>query len=284
MKPDEILDAMEHIDAELIEAAGQAPRRSSMPGVIAALAAMLVLVIGIAFLMGKSPNGPLQIGIGPHRATSSTQHVHASGRCPCGWSPFPTFAPTTNPTQPPYSSGPSHSSPSNFCFERLYQLKQMLAIAKTQPDELINYVHSENIGYWSGFYPTSDDVALLEAWLQSTPVPCRNDHSDTMLCIYYHPARFYDKDRLEIFYDIDGIRYCFMICDSPAWNPDGEEVTTVQIGSISAEMREGSYGNSRRLMAHFYVNDVVISMWVNTTDPSKVDLSGFYLSIILAIE
>ena len=106
MKPDEILDAMEHIDAELIEAAGQAPRRSSMPGVIAALAAMLVLVIGIAFLMGKSPNGPLQIGIGPHRATSSTQHVHASGRCPCGWSPFTSASctrPTTSHTASDYS-------------------------------------------------------------------------------------------------------------------------------------------------------------------------------------
>ena len=104
------------------------------------------------------------------------------------------------------------------------------------------------------------------------------------MSVDYYPKRFYDKDRLEFLYDINGIRYCFMVCDSPAWNSDGDVIATVQIDSISADLREGSYGNTKGLMAHFYVNDVVISMWVNTTDPSKVDLSGFFLSNIFAIE
>lgn len=279
MKPDEILDAMEHIDAELIEAAGQAPRRSSMPGVIAALAAMLVLLISVAFALGNSSDGPVQMG---------SQPTHGSNRFPFPSSGTSGLRPSVNysshPSTRPTISPPQSSSPSNFHFDSIAQLKQMLTIAKEQPDALIGYVHSENIGYWDNYYPTQSDVALLEKWLQSIVVPCRRDHKDTLDSIYYHPERFYDKDRLEFFYDVNGIRYCFMICDSPAWNPDGEEVTTVQIGSYTAEMREGSYGNSRRQMAHFYVNDVVISMWVNTTDPSKVDLSGFYLSMILGIE
>jgi hypothetical protein len=273
MKPEEILNAMEHIDADLIEAAdGPVKKRNSMVSSVAALAAMLVLVISIAFALGDYSGGPVQMGSRP-----GTSHLEHSSNCSCR--PRPSTVSTS-----PYFSGPSNASPSNFRFERLSQLKQMLAIAKEQPDELINYVHSENIGYWDGYYPTQSDVALLEAWLQSTAVPCRNDHSSTLSSIYYHPKKFYDNDIWEFFYNIDGIRYCFLVSDSPAWNPDGEEVTIVQIGSFSAEMRVGSYGSSRRLMAHFYVNDVVISMWVNTTDPSKVDLSGFFLSNIFAIE
>ena len=104
------------------------------------------------------------------------------------------------------------------------------------------------------------------------------------MSVHYYSKRCYEKDRLEFFYDINGIRYCFVVSDSPAWNPNGNVVTTVQIGSISADLREGSYGNTKGLMAHFYVNDVVISMWVDTTDPSEVDLSGFFLSTIFAIE
>jgi hypothetical protein len=75
-----------------------------------------------------------------------------------------------------------------------------------------------------------------------------------------------------------------VVCDSPAWNSDGDVVATVQIGSISADLREVNYGNTKGLMAHFYVNDVVISMWIDTTDPSEVDLCGFFLSNIFAIE
>ena len=278
MKGEELLNAIAHIDADLIEAADEpVKKRNSMSNLVAALAAMLVLLISVALALGKDPGGPVQMG---SHATSSTQHVHVSGNCPCGWSSFPS----TSGTQPLYSSAPDNASPSNFRFDRLSQLYQMFVVAKEQPDELIEYVHSENIGHWGEYYPTRDDVALLENWLQTIPVPCRSDHEDSLISIYYHPERFYDKDRLEFFYVVNGIRYCFMVCDSPAWNPDGEDRTIVQIGSITAEMREGSYGSSRRLMAHFYVNDVVISMWVDTTDPSEVDLSGFFLSTIFAIE
>ena len=85
MKSDELLNAMEHIDAELIEAANKVPKRNSLTGMIAALAAMLVLLIGISMVLW--PNTPVHMGSYP---TASTAHVHVSGNCPCGWSPFPT--------------------------------------------------------------------------------------------------------------------------------------------------------------------------------------------------
>lgn len=177
--------------------------------------------------------------------------------------------------------------PYNFHFDSIAQLQQTIAIAKDRPIDFEDFVEIENICYWrpvwEPYYPNKD-VRLLEKWLQSTVVPCRKDHEDTLMSVHYYPKRFYDKDRLEFFYDINGIRYCFVVCDSPAWNPEGDVVATVQIGSITAEMREGSYGNTKGLMAHFYVNDVVISMWVDTTDPSEVDLSDFFLGTIFAIE
>jgi len=177
--------------------------------------------------------------------------------------------------------------PYDFHFDSIAQLKQTIAIAKDRPNDFGYFVESENICYWRPVWEPNfpnQDVRLLEKWLQTNIVPCRKDHEDTLMSVDYYPKRFYDKDRLEFFYDINGIRYCFMVCDSPAWNSDGDVIATVQIGSISADLREGSYGNTKGLMAHFYVNDVVISMWIDTTDPSEVDLSGFFLSNIFAIE
>ena len=180
-----------------------------------------------------------------------------------------------------------YEHPYNFHFDSIAQLQQTIAIAKDRPIDFEDFVEIENICYWrpvwEPYYPYKD-VRLLEKWLQSTVVPCRKDHEDTLMSVYYYPKRFYEKDRLEFLYDINGIRYCFVVCDSPVWNPEGDVVATVQIGSFSANLQEGSYGNTKGLMAHFYVNDVVISMWVDTTDPSEVDLSGFFLSTIFAIE
>ena len=51
MKPDEILDAMEHIDRDLIEAADRPVKRHRKPYWVAALAAMLVLGICIGAFM-----------------------------------------------------------------------------------------------------------------------------------------------------------------------------------------------------------------------------------------
>ena len=177
--------------------------------------------------------------------------------------------------------------PYNFHFDSIAQLKQTIAIAKDLPNDFGDFVLIENICYWHPVWEPSypnQDVRLLEKWLQTTVVPCRKDHEDTLMSVHYYSKRCYEKDRLEFLYDINGIRYCFVVSDSPAWNPEGDVVTTVQIGSISADLREGSYGNTTGLMAHFYVNDVVISMWIDTTDPSEVDLSGFFLSTIFAIE
>ena len=66
MKGEELLNAIEHIDADLIEAAdGPVKRRYSIVGLVAALAAMLVLTIGIGLYLVFSPAPPVVQGTQP---------------------------------------------------------------------------------------------------------------------------------------------------------------------------------------------------------------------------
>ena len=63
MTGDELLNAMEHIDAELIEAADLMPRKPNpLPYLVASLAAMAVLLIGIAFSLYEKSSGLWQMG------------------------------------------------------------------------------------------------------------------------------------------------------------------------------------------------------------------------------
>ena len=41
------------------------------------------------------------------------------------------------------------------------------------------------------------------------------------------------------------------------------------------------FGNGRRLFGNCFVGDTVLRIWINTTDVSKVDFSGFYLGDLL---
>ena len=94
MKGEELLNAIEHIDADLIDAADvPVKKRNSMVGLVAALAAMLVLVISIAFMLGEYPGGPVQIG---------SQPGHSSGTPPFSSNDPSTVLPSWShpPTQP----------------------------------------------------------------------------------------------------------------------------------------------------------------------------------------
>lgn len=77
MTGDELLNAMEHIDAELIEAADLMPRKPNpLPYLVASLAAMAVLLIGIAFSLYEKSSGLWQMGSLPNLgATSGTDHI-----------------------------------------------------------------------------------------------------------------------------------------------------------------------------------------------------------------
>ena len=255
MTGDEMLDALEHIDPDLIESADMPFQKRRKPYWVAAVAAVLILAIGMGAIFGGNgipgtTTGPIQIDSHPKN-------------------------PTNNPP------GPDASSPSNFCFESIDQLLGLVDAAKKSQDALDHYIRTTNIGHWDFDYPLQSDIQLLVDLLNKIPIPCRNDHNITLNSIYYHPARFYDSDMLEVFYDINGIRYCFLASQKAAWKADGADVTIVTIGNVSGEMREGSYGSSRRMIAHFYMDDYVVSMWATTTNPNEVDLSGFSFGNLL---
>ena len=123
MKGDELLNAIEHIDADLIEAADRPVKnRNSMISLVAAFAAVLVLLIGVAFALGDYPGGPVQMGSQPSHSTgtppfssnfpssilpswshSSTKPSteHSSTTSPTVPSTYPQNPPPTPPPLPP---------------------------------------------------------------------------------------------------------------------------------------------------------------------------------------
>lgn len=246
---DLLKDALNEIDDQYIAEAAQPQKRARKPYWYAAIAALLALAIGLGAIFGSNgipgaTTGPIQIGTNP--TNGSKPHI-----------------------------GPSPSTPASLCFDSLAQLQGLLDAAKKSQAALDAYWNAENIGHFEISYPTQSDVQILSDLLNQLSLPRRADQASTFVCLYYYPARFYGKASLELFYDVSSVRYCFLASDKVAWTADGENATTVTIDDVSSELREGSYGSSRRLFAHFYVEDWVISMWAYTTDPSEVDLSGF---------
>ena len=287
---DILQDALNEIDDKYIAEAAAPQKRSRKPYWFAAVAALLVLAVGIGSIFGGNgipgtTTGPIQLGSHPTAAptqpTIAPTDTFPSPTIPSTFPSLPETTPTTPSQLPPSPPGPDSSSPSNFHFNSIAQLVGLVDAANESQDALDDYITVTNIGHWDFDYPLQSDIQLLVDLLNNTPLPCRNDHTATLYAIYYHPDRFYDSNKLEVFYNINGIRYCFLATKNAAWTADGEEVFTVTIGNVSGEMREGSYGSSRRMIAHFYMDDYVVSMWATTTDPNEVDLSGFYFGNLL---
>ena len=92
---DTLKDALNEIDDTYIAEAAEPYRRSSIVGLVAALAAMLVLVISIAFMLGEYPGGPVQMGSQP-----GTSGFYPSSGTSSGPHIDPSSAPTTPPTLP----------------------------------------------------------------------------------------------------------------------------------------------------------------------------------------
>lgn len=244
MKGEKILDAMEHIDADLIEAA-DAPvtNKHTRPYRFAAMAAVLSLTIGIGIFAGRN-----------HIPTGSTEPIQIG----------------SNPTTE-HPDGPQMAVPANINFQSVAQLEALFAAA-AESQQALDLFLLENIAYYGTNFSTQEDILKFKSLLNTSFLPCRSDYDNTNFRLYYYPRNGW----LEIFYDVNGIRYCFISLPDAAWDPDGTEVTPVTLDGIIAELREGSYLNSRRLFATFYVDRQVISMWAYTTNPDEVDLSGFY--------
>ena len=101
MTGDELLNAMEHIDAELIEAAdGPVKKRHSLGSLVAALAAMLALAFLLGIALGDRHSDPLLDHSDPTNSTCSCRPTPT-------WAPLRPTAPPQPPTTPPTAPKPS---------------------------------------------------------------------------------------------------------------------------------------------------------------------------------
>ena len=175
----------------------------------------------------------------------------------------------TGPNQNP-TNGPSYSAPSNIRFDSIAQIQELFDASAKDQTELTRFLET-NITYYGTDFSTQADIEEFRAFLNTALLPCRDVYENDSFTLYYYPGY-----GLEFFCDVDGIRYCFCVRPYAAWNPDGDEATVVTLDGVSAELREGSYGDSRRLFATFYMGEQVISMCANTTNPDEVNLSDFY--------
>ena len=73
--------------------------------------------------------------------------------------------------------------------------------------------------------------------------------------------------------------FCMDAASAPAL--EGEIVGTASIDGHRFDLYEMEFGSSMRLFGNCFVGDTVLRIWVNTTDVSKVDFSGFYLGDLL---
>ena len=104
---DTLKDALNEIDDTYIAEAAEPYRRNSMVGLVAALAAMLVLLISVAFALGKDPGGPVQMGSQPGSSIFLPSNVIPS---------CPSSAPT-EPTKPGQLFQPSKIPMADFTDE-----------------------------------------------------------------------------------------------------------------------------------------------------------------------
>lgn len=188
------------------------------------------------------------------------------------------FGRSSNGTTPndPHTPPIQAAQPRNLRFDSINQLQELVALADEDQETLDDWFSGNGYYFDARFY-TPERIQEFRTLLSSLELPCREDYDGTFDAMYYYP----DRGLIEIFYDVDGIRYWFLCNSSSSWRPDGIRATPVTLDGASAKLREGSYGDSRRLFATFCVNEQEIAMCAFTTDPDKVDLTGFYWGNIL---
>ena len=191
--------------------------------------------------------------------------------------PQPSPTDPYDPTKPPQPLTP----PMHNHFDTADELLALFYATQGSEEDYRAYTDSLNItGEINHPFATQTRGQEWIACLQSTPLPCHEDADDTFHALY-HYTRGGDL-YFELFYDIDGLRYNLFCLDAAsARKLDGPIVGTVTLAGHSFDLYEMEYGSSTRLLGNCFVGDYVYCIWVNTTDVSKVDFSGFYLGNLL---
>ena len=172
--------------------------------------------------------------------------------------------------------GPSPMQPTNLRFDSIAQLRELLDLADDGQEALDDWFLENGFFFDTQLY-TPEKLRKFHELLNTTILPCRDDYDDHYFTLYYYQK----EGNLELFCDVNGIRYCFMSSTSAARAPDGAKTTAITLDGVTGELWEDDFGSERRLFAIFQVDGRTIRMWADTTDPNRVDLSGFFWGNIL---
>ena len=189
----------------------------------------------------------------------------------------PTPTDPYEPTKPPQPLTP----PMHNHFNTPDELLALLHAAQGSEEDYRVYTDSLNItGEINHPLSTQEGGKKLIAWLRSTTLPCHQDGDETFHALYYYTRG--DSIVFELFYDIDGLRYNLFCLDAAsAPELEGDPVGTATLDGHSFDLHEMKFGNGTRLFGNCFVGDTVLRIWIDTTDVSKVDFSGFYLGDLL---
>ena len=180
------------------------------------------------------------------------------------------------PNEPPQSVQPPYNH-----FDSTQELLALYHATQGSEEEYAAYFESLNLySDTTHFLSTLGGGKEFITWLRSMPLPYRDDAAQSFVSLYYYTAG--KIKGIEQFYDVNGIRYNLFCMDAQsAPSLEGESVATAAIDEYSFNLHEGDYGSSRRLFANCFIGDYVIHIWINTTDPSKVDFSEFHLGDLI---
>ena len=251
--------------------------KKRLMGLLATTTATLLVILLITTLGGPSdapspaPTAPIQLENPSPTAPVPTKPVLEPTIPPVD--PDPIVPGTEPPAEP---TGPQTMQPTSLRFDSIEELKELLDLADDGQEALDDWFSKNRVNHETQRFYSPEKIKEFRALLNSITLPCREDTNLSFYALYY-----FRSGNIDLFYDVNGIRYLFSLNPEPLWAPDGETATPVTLDGVTAELREGSLSSDRRLFATFYVGDQVISMWANTTNPAQVDFSGFYWGNIL---
>lgn len=251
---EELYRALEQIsDDHINEAATHQKKRRFLW--LKAIAAVLAIIIAWTAVWGEL-GFPATI-ITPTTTTSTEPHLQNATL------PSDTVTPT----------GPdiSHGGPASyFYFESVSEIKGLISAAERNDQEYVQYVHSMAFHPYTEVSVLRESTNNLEQFLNTVPLPYIDGKFSALR--YY-----YEGDTVELFMDVNGIRYQFLIGLAIKEISGTLTLTDVQMGDLTLNL----YENEGRLYGFFTKSGYQFCISIFTSDPSEVDLSAFSFKTLL---
>lgn len=191
------------------------------------------------------------------------------------------FSPQHTPTDPyEPTKTPQPVAPPYNHFDSAAELLALFHATQGSEEEYLAYIDTLPAPESNWPFATQEGGKSWITRLQGTLLPCHKDGSETFHALYYYTRG--DSIYFELFYNIDGLRYNLFCLDAAsAPEMEGDPVGTVTLDGHSFDLHEMKFGNGTRLFGNCFVGNTVLRIWIDTTDISKVDFSGFYLGNLL---